>query len=499
MSAAAARPTVCMFVRNLFLHDARVTREALSLIDAGFSVVVFAVASTERDAGEEWQGPIRVVRITLGTAVSRFVSSLLMVTRIWYRMAMFPRKVRSLFSRMVFELRGDGEPKTYGARPAGSSRRMWMSLMRPVRLIVSSVWPLPTGATRKSYSERYQGRPPATVKALAEARHRFRDFIWPLHRFLQTVKFGRIAGRMAADLKPVAYHCHDLNSAWAGYRARRWWDAPVVYDSHELWPHRNRADARRRKTWVLERVDRFFARKARAVVTVNESIARHMEDRYRIPEVVVLRNTPLLSAGRPDEGIAPLHLPPPRLIYAGGIQTHRGIEELIQAMPSIPQGTLVLIGPGNERYRESLEKLAETHGVHERVRFTGLVKQEALVATIAQGDVGFALIKNYCLSYYLSLPNKFFEYLHAGLPVIASDFPEMRRLVDRYEVGVTCDPADPAAIAKAVTDLLGRPDDMERMRKNAQRAAAEVNWESESKHLLNLYRRLVPPVDPSDA
>ena len=454
MAIAGDRPTVCMFVRNLFRHDARVKREALTLIDAGYAVVVFAVASTEAEAGEAWQGPIRVVRFTLGTAVSRFFGALLKASRIWYAVAAIPRRIRMVVDRLL---------------------------------------PGPGGGTREAYHARYQGRPPPTVQVVAQARTRLRAFAWPMHRFLQTLKFGRLAGRMAAELHPVMYHCHDLNTAVAGYRARRWWPAPLVYDSHELWPHRNRADARRRKSWVLERADRYFARSADAVITVNESIARHIESRYGIPEVIVVRNTPSLTARAAVENVVPLDaVPGPRFMYAGGIQTHRGIEELIQAMALIPEGTLVLAGPGNETYRASLEALALQNGVRDRVRFLGLVSQDALVSTIAQGDIGFCLIKNYCLSYYLSLPNKFFEYLHAGLPIVASDFPEMRLLVDRYDVGVTCDPADPSAIAKAVADLLGRPEDLERMRANARRATGEVNWENERRVLLDLYRRLVP-------
>jgi glycosyltransferase involved in cell wall biosynthesis len=114
------------------------------------------------------------------------------------------------------------------------------------------------------------------------------------------------------------------------------------------------------------------------------------------------------------------------------------------------------------------------------------------VATVGQGDLGMCLFQASHLSYYWTLPNKFFEYLHAGVPVLASDFPETRRLVDRYDVGAVCDPGDPAAIANAVNDLLSRPDDLVRMRDNALKAAQELNWEHERERLLALYRRLVP-------
>jgi glycosyltransferase involved in cell wall biosynthesis len=331
-----------------------------------------------------------------------------------------------------------------------------------------------------------------TVAAADAARKRLRDLLTPPHRFFQGLRYARLAGERAAALKPVAYHCHDLNSILAGVRARRRHPAPLIYDAHELWPHRNRPDARRRKTWVIERADRYFARRASAVITVNDSIAQHMQRRYGIRDVIVLRNTPSLTArsAPPERGLLD-DIDGARLVYVGGIQTHRGLEEIIDAMPTIGGATFVAVGPGDPEYRAGLERRVAERGAGDRVRFVEWVPQEAVIATVAQADLGMCLIKNYCLSYYLSLPNKFFEYVHAGVPVLASDFPEMRRLVDTYELGVVCDPGDPAAIARAVNDLLGRPDDVKRMRDNALKASQELNWERERERLVTLYRRLV--------
>jgi len=451
-----------MFVRNQFLHDARVTREAETLIEQGFEVVVFAVATTPDKVGEDRQGPIRVIRVALPTAVSRFVGALGKLVGIYARLVRLARKMRKRVQRLGRRARPPEAPVP--APPDGAPNR-------------------PTFTKGSSRS----------VAAATRARHRLRDFLWPSHRFLQGLRFARLAGDRAAAMKPVAYHCHDLNAILAGYRARKKWPAPLIYDAHELWPHRNRPDARRRKTWVVSKGDRFFARRADAVVTVNDSIASHIQKRYGVRRVEVIRNTPSLEARAPSPHEGALEgVPHPRLIYVGGIQTHRGIEEMIDATALIPDATFIAVGPGNDDYRAGLEARAEKAGVAGRVRFIPWVPPEAVVSTIAGADLGFALIKNYCLSYYLSLPNKFFEYLHAGLPVVASNFPEMLRLVEKYEVGATCDPADPAAIARTVRDLLAKPEELKRMRDNAAEVAKLFNWERERQTLVDLYRRLIP-------
>lgn len=450
------RPVVAMFVRNTFQHDARVRREANTLIEEGFDVVVFAVTNNPQEVGEVSEGRIRIVRVTLPTAVSKFVRMLGKIVGLTARAASLTRRAKRR------AMRASAAPSEEGLR---------------------------TSTEQVTYARR-----PRSVAAADGARRRIRDLLWPAHRFLQGLKYGRVVGEMAAALKPVAYHCHDLNAILAGFRAKRIHHAPVIYDAHELWPHRNRPDARRRKTWLLERADGYFCRRCDGVITVNDSIARHMERKYRLgKEIVVVRNIPSLAArdAPPEHGVLG-DMPRPRLVYVGGIQTFRGLEQVIAAMPQIRGAVFAAIGPGTPEYRAGLEKLAADTGVADRVRFVEWVPPSSVIPTVAQGDLGVCLFQASHLSYYWTLPNKFFEYLHAGIPVLASDFPETRRLVERYEVGALCDPGDPSSIAAAVNVLLSRPEDLARMRDNALEAAQELNWEHERERLLGLYRRLVP-------
>jgi glycosyltransferase involved in cell wall biosynthesis len=118
------------------------------------------------------------------------------------------------------------------------------------------------------------------------------------------------------------------------------------------------------------------------------------------------------------------------------------------------------------------------------------VPTEDVVRWAAGADVGLALIQNVSLSYFLSLPNKLFEYVAAGLPVVASDFPELRGVVEGRARGAVCAPDDPDAIARAIAWTLDDPDRHERLRAAARIAAAELTWDTESRVLVELVDRL---------
>lgn len=467
------RPAVCMFVRNRYDHDSRVKRMARALHAEGFAVTVFCVGQKPADAGIFMRGDIRVHRLFLGKSAAKPPiraratvgmgrALRLLLVALYHFLALVRSKYRS--------------PLPYERRTK-----------RFLRGVLRTAAPRLFGKVRKRRS--------GNLPAVAPAPKPISSWRRTLARFYATQRFGRVAAPLAAELKPVAYHCHDLNAVFAGWRARLLHKAPLIYDAHELWPHRNRPDASKAKTWTLERADRYVARRVEAIITVNETIAEHMRREYGATHVNVVRNAPPLKLrGTVPDWARMDDIPHPRILYLGGVTTHRGIQKFIRALPLIPKATLVAVGPTNG-YRAELDAAAVEVGVTDRVRFIPAVPEESVVATAAQADIGLSLIQNRCLSYYYSLPNKMFEYIHAGVPILASDFPELGRIVKSYQVGETCNEADPASIAKAVNDMLARPRDLERMRKNARIAAEELNWESERATLIDVYRLLIEAQD----
>ena len=155
------------------------------------------------------------------------------------------------------------------------------------------------------------------------------------------------------------------------------------------------------------------------------------------------------------------------------------------------EANIDFVALGDGRARKALEALASELGLSDRVHFPGYVPMEELLAHTASADVGLSLIQNECPSYYYTLPNKITEYVMAGLPVVASDFPEMGRIIREYQVGETVkDPGCPQEVAAAICAVLTDPERYHEMHLNAQRAARVLNWENEQEKLVALYQQI---------
>lgn len=308
--------------------------------------------------------------------------------------------------------------------------------------------------------------------------------------FLRMPTWSRRAARAAAERPAALLVGHDVDGLGAAVRAKRALGAPLIYDAHELFPDMaaaGRPDYERRG-WIG--YERRLIRHADAVFAVTASRAEVMARRFAIGPRVI-RNVPETSH-ETAEPAADLRESLPEgakiVLYLGGMQASRGLEEAIRALERLPDCHLVLMGSGEESYVERLRAIARDAGVAERLEIRPPVRPHQVVAVTAAADVGVVLNHRTNLNNYLSLPNKIFEYVVAGLPVVASDFPDMAELVNGYGVGVTCDPEDPADIARAVEAVLR---ERERYREGARRAAPELTWERESEAFLSSVAELV--------
>ena len=175
------------------------------------------------------------------------------------------------------------------------------------------------------------------------------------------------------------------------------------------------------------------------------------------------------------------------IVYQGRVTAGRGIENFLTAVQQV-QGTAGVVlgdGPSLEVLRQRVQS-----GEWQRVYLPGKVSLNDLPDYTASADIGMVLIQPTCLSYRLSLPNKLFEYLHAGLAVVGSDLPEIGRVIREHQAGEVTDPDDTGAIAASLHRLLDDPDRLERAKANALQAATHFTWQQESQRLLEIYRSL---------
>lgn len=308
------------------------------------------------------------------------------------------------------------------------------------------------------------------------------------------------ATRAGLRLSPDAVHANDANTLVPAMAIRALSRRPVgiIYDSHELWRHRNVRSDRLLAPLVEAIVESIGIRQADGVITVSPSIAHWLRTTYNLDQMPTLvRNVPLAD-GPPDRATgvlrerAGLSATDKVIAYGGRITTARGIEETIAALPHLSADVhFVLLGYGEAAALAEVEELAAEHGVSERVHLVGAVAPDEVAHALADGDVAVVHVRPICLSYRYALPNKLFESIRAGLPIAAADLPDMRAVVEQLEVGEVFQGSSTEDLAHALREILEAP---ERYRRAARAAAPTLTWEQEIRGMRAMYRRVLAEV-----
>jgi len=268
---------------------------------------------------------------------------------------------------------------------------------------------------------------------------------------------------------------------------------PVIFGAYELvmsdplvkrWPLL-RALAIRVLRWMLSN--------GVVIITPSPGAIQPLRELYQVPGVRVLRNVPVYRAvAKTDRLQKHLGLPSGTRIalYQGIFQRNRRLDILVRAARFLEQGNvIVLMGQDLEGTQDTLEKLIMREGVADKVKLLSAVLYEELLDWTASADLGLTLFApDYSLSIRYCLPNKFFEYLMAGLPVLSSVLDDIGAAIRAYDVGQVVSSLKPEDVGTAINALLADRPALARMSKNALRAAREeFNWQKESAHLLQLY------------
>jgi glycosyltransferase involved in cell wall biosynthesis len=260
------------------------------------------------------------------------------------------------------------------------------------------------------------------------------------------------------------------------------------YDSHEL-ATEEFGDRLRWRFWrrpLVRAIEQHSIGGAMVVSAVSEGIAKRLQDFYSLPRLpVVIRNTPPFE----EINFRATAADRIRVLYHGIVTPGRGIEATIDSVSDWrPEFDLTLRGPGDAHYLDALRHRIAERSLADRVVLSPAVPMTALVREAAAFDLGFFALPGSSRHNEFALPNKFFEYVMAGLALCITDLPEMARLIRDYELGVTFPSIEPEAIAAAVNTL--DPERIDRYKRNALAAARELCWEQESERLLAPYDAL---------
>ena len=309
---------------------------------------------------------------------------------------------------------------------------------------------------------------------------------WPTRK----ARFAEYAARAfaaALAIRPRVVQANDLDTLLPAWLAARALHAGLVYDSHELYLESEHLLGRERERRIWGAIERRLALRADAVITVAPSIARELEGRYGIARVHLVRNLPRFDAATEVRPLVPDRAPgQPLLLHQGFLQQGRGLAAMVASLRFLPGARLVFLGEGPEE--GAVRAAARDAGVEDRVVFRPPVPLAELLAHTRAADLGLVLYEGRSLNYRYALPNKLFEYVMAGVPVLASDLPEMRAVIEPRGIGrLVADPS-PKGIAAAVRAMLDDREALAAMRARCREAARELCWEREEETLLAIYR-----------
>jgi glycosyltransferase involved in cell wall biosynthesis len=283
---------------------------------------------------------------------------------------------------------------------------------------------------------------------------------------------------------------NDLDTLLPNFLVSKIRNIPLVYDSHEYFTGVPEIQNRPAVKWVWHSIERLMFPGLKYVMTVSDSVARKYESEYGV-KILTVRNCSrktdhILPYSKAELGITETDL---LLILQGtGINIDRGSEELLGALSQTENVSLLIVGSGDVIDR--LKSMSGELNISDRVKFIPVLKWDEMIRYTKSADAGLSLDKNTNPNYLCSLPNKLFDYISSGIPLIVSDLPEVSAIVREAGCGLIIESVTPENISGAITRLKDDPKEREEFRKKSVSASNTLNWERESAKLAEFYKKV---------
>lgn len=284
---------------------------------------------------------------------------------------------------------------------------------------------------------------------------------------------------------------NDLDTLLPNYLASGIRHLALIHDCHEYFRGVPELNNRKIVTRIWKFIeDRTFP-KLKTVIAVNSSIAEIYHKEYG-NEIKVIRNVPVTKPAINPKKKADLGIRDDQkvILYQGAVNVDRGLEEAIKAMKFVKsRAVLLIIGTGD--IIENLRQLVSDLGLSEKVVFTGQIPFRDLHSYSLIADIGLSIEKDVSLNYHYCLPNKFLDYIQAGVPVLISPMPEMKAIVEKYNIGELIAGHEPVYMAGRFDEMLENTMKLEIFRENLRKASADLCWEKEEPEFIKIFEPYV--------
>lgn len=503
-------PHVVMIVANDVTADTRVKRMAVSLAGSGLRVTVVGLSTT----GKRTEGAIgkaQIIRVPVLFAL-RDQRRRLPLPSLGYRskqeyvaarrrLKVVEREVAASVGRKFAVIVDKGladaddpiaKAHRYALRLGIKARR---GVLKPRRKVAR---------LREAFYRRHLANSSGSLDPLLFRVNRWLPSfspLWGWRRVLPEIDDYELAfGPVLDELEPDVIHAHDVpvigiaERAAARARARgrrtRW-----VYDAHEYVPGWPQYPVRKLSAYID--LEREYIRRADRVITVSEPIAEELQRSFSlVRRPTVIMNIPVVVSDLPPEErpsvrtAAGLGDEVPLLVYSGRIDPTRGVQTLVDALPLLPDVHIALVSKATSSYVQSLERRADALGCRERLHLVPFVEPHEVAAYLSCASAGVHTLPH-CGNHEVALPNKYFEYLHARLPIIVSDVKAMADLTRELGIGEVFEAENPESLAVAVRRVLADRERYTRPLQERPEILERFSWPREEQKLIRVYRDLL--------
>ena len=282
-------------------------------------------------------------------------------------------------------------------------------------------------------------------------------------------------------------YANDLDTLIPCFVAAKIKNSKLIYDTHELFTEVPELTSRPRVQKIWLKIESAIFPKLKHVITVNDSIAQIYSQKYRIP-ITAVRNVPEYHKLEKDlktrEQFKLSNDDFILIIQGSGLNIDRGVEEAVLAMRDCEGCILLIVGDGD--IIPKAKEIVTRNKLDQKVKFISRRPYEELMKITRIADMGLLLDKNSSLNQELALPNKLFDYIHAGIPILSSALPEIKKIIKKYDVGIFISKTEPNIIQKTILSYKANHKLRNQHKENCKLAAERENWGIEQQKLIDV-------------